>query len=311
MQAFHHCIGQRDATLPSPRYLIEEAAHLTQETSKPAPKFDTSRLRPATPQQPRPPLVLEGHGTTEKADESEPDPHSAFPPFFPSHTSHHLMQQHLDHQRRAIVSLRSNLLERRQKETQEKKYVEKLRKALQQSLEYCSKAGDWQERESFAMRQVIQDLKTEVGTLMAHLLAGEDEKIRARENVTEMLKQSETHAVRAEDLEKQVALLKEKLHESFKDFLAVNEKYDRMSRAIEHGSETIRQRNDTLRKNLEKMSQEYDTKCQILANADRRIQDLEAELEEMAAAFNLTGASPLDYCFFHNLIIGLKTFTPR
>ncbi|KAJ1553602.1 hypothetical protein HK405_007446, partial [Cladochytrium tenue] len=80
---------------------------------------------------------------------------------------------------------------------------------------------------------------------------------------------------------------KSKLHDSYRDYFVVNAKIDALQ--LEAGVALTTFRNEVLQRNLDAIARDFERASRELAAATTRAKELEFELEEMAAEFNLTG----------------------
>ncbi|KAJ3325042.1 hypothetical protein HDU76_013287, partial [Blyttiomyces sp. JEL0837] len=83
--------------------------------------------------------------------------------------------------------------------------------------------------------------------------------------------------------------IKVKLHDSYKEFLALNETILQLKKEAEHGSDAIISRNEVLQRNLDRLARDFEVSTRDLGTAQTRIKELEFELEEMVVQFNITG----------------------
>jgi uncharacterized protein (DUF3084 family) len=90
-------------------------------------------------------------------------------------------------------------------------------------------------------------------------------------------------------MEEQYEKLKSKLHDSFKEYLQILETVKRLEVEAEKGSEQVRQKNEILSRNLDKLSKDFEVASKDLITSTQRIKELEFELDEITIQFNECG----------------------
>ncbi|KND03695.1 uncharacterized protein SPPG_01161 [Spizellomyces punctatus DAOM BR117] len=200
-----------------------------------------------------------------------------------------LYKRTLDAKDKEIHMLREQLYERTQSEKQEQNDVEKLRIALKKAVNYYVYAEEWQAVESARLQQDIRYLKAELSSLMAFLINSEEGKRKLSVEIENLRQELKNKDQKIAETEKLVFETKSKLHESFKEFLQMNETMARLRKEAEKGSEVTQGRNEILQRNLDKLARDYETTSKDLTLAQNRIRELEFELGELVTQFNLTG----------------------
>ncbi|KAI9106287.1 hypothetical protein DFS34DRAFT_690680 [Phlyctochytrium arcticum] len=190
---------------------------------------------------------------------------------------------------REIQMLREQVYEKTVAERAEAQDVEKLRAALKRAVNYYVYAEEWQQHESSRLQQDVRCLKAELSSLMAFLINAEEEK---RKLSVEIQNLHGTIGERDEKLlakDVVVAETKAKLHESFKEFLQMDELIAKLRKEAERGSDVTQARNQILQKNLDKLARDHEETSKDLVMAQNRMKELEFELEELVLQFNSTG----------------------
>ncbi|KAI8829989.1 hypothetical protein BJ741DRAFT_581730 [Chytriomyces cf. hyalinus JEL632] len=206
----------------------------------------------------------------------------------------------IDAKDREIRHLREKLYEQQITSKIDNQNVKNLKVALNKSMKYYCYAEEWQSQESTRLQQDVRYLKAEMSSLMAFLINSEEEKRMVYGILTLLHKKMllEIKDIRANSkakddergvIEYQRDEYKQKLHESYKEYLATNEIIARLRKEAEHGSDTIISRNEVLQRNIDKISRDFETTAKDLASANMRIRDLQFELDEMVQQFNITG----------------------
>lgn len=188
-----------------------------------------------------------------------------------------------------IKHLREQLYDRVVGEKLEHQNVEKLRHALNKSMQFYSYAEEWQIHESARLQHDVRYLKTEMSSLMAFLINSEEEKRMIMIKLEDKNKVIQEKDLVISQIESQKQELRTKLHVAYKEYLAINEKIDGLKREAEHGSDDIISRNEILQRNISKLAQDYETASRELSASQTKVKELEFELEEMITQFNITG----------------------
>ncbi|KAJ3082870.1 hypothetical protein HK102_001424 [Quaeritorhiza haematococci] len=200
-----------------------------------------------------------------------------------------LYKRTLEAKNREILMLRERLHELTALEKAEQGNLEKLRHALNKAVRYYVFAEEWQAMESSRLQNDVRCLKAEMSSLMAFLIHAEEEKKKLRENVKNLESTLTDRDRRIADLEKVNEDQKSKLHLSYKEYLAMNERVKVLQIEAERGSEHVQSQNEVLQRNLDRLSRDFEGTARDLAGSQVKIKELEFELEEMVAQFNTTG----------------------
>ncbi|KAJ1568272.1 hypothetical protein HK405_003076 [Cladochytrium tenue] len=306
LQAFEHCLSRRAAAAPLPNLesvlLIDEVADATPLTEP--PHFQVVR-DPTTAQggasaaaaagcTTGPSRLVEKDRTLFQADlqaRAALDPRSIKAPTIgqPKGFSGALHKRAIEARDREIRALRDCLYDRTTAERREHQNVAKLKAALAKSVVYCSYAEEWQALESSRLQQDVRYLKAELSSLMAFLINSEEEKRLLKVESEALRSTVQEREARIAEVESQRDDFKSKLHDSYRDYLAVNAKIDALKLEAERGSDDIVARNEVLQRNLDAIARDFERASRELAAATTRAKELEFELEETVAQFNLTG----------------------
>ncbi|KAJ3222386.1 hypothetical protein HDU81_009935 [Chytriomyces hyalinus] len=213
----------------------------------------------------------------------------------------------IDAKDREIRHLREKLYEQQIASKIDNQNVKNLKVALNKSMKYYCYAEEWQSQESTRLQQDVRYLKAEMSSLMAFLINSEEEKRMMLLEIKDIRANSKAKDDERGLIEYQRDEYKQKLHESYKEYLATNEIIARLRKEVcfmfdrlflqfitefiqaEHGSDTIISRNEVLQRNIDKISRDFETTAKDLASANMRIRDLQFELDEMVQQFNITG----------------------
>eukprot|EP00842_Homolaphlyctis_polyrhiza_P006639 jgi/Hompol1/6977/HPOL_005134-RA len=175
------------------------------------------------------------------------------------------------------------------KEQFESANVQRLRAALNRSVYYYTFAEEWQQSESLRLQQDVRYLKAEASSLMAFLINSEEEKRGLHDQIEELNQVIRARDIKVINSEKTVEEMKVKLHDSFKEFLAMDNTMHRLRKEAQKGTEAAESRNSILQKNLDKLSADFEVSAKDLSAAQTKIRELEFELEELVQQFNLCG----------------------
>lgn len=197
-----------------------------------------------------------------------------------------LLKYTLNERKRETTRLRAELCEKEISQVKGQALVEQLRLALRQSLIYCEKAATWQDQESSTLKKLVEDSQVEIGSLMAHMVLGEEEKQRMRSDTAKLIHRHCRKDAQLEAREKEVDALKSRLHGSLKDFLHMNEMVERMTEQAEQGTELAQRRNEILQENLSKLTEEATVTTHQLQVSEGRVKVLELELTELVQQCN-------------------------
>ncbi|KAJ3407248.1 hypothetical protein HDU80_009279 [Chytriomyces hyalinus] len=195
----------------------------------------------------------------------------------------------IDAKDREIRHLREKLYEQQIASKIDNQNVKNLKVALNKSMKYYCYAEEWQSQESTRLQQDVRYLKAEMSSLMAFLINSEEEKRMMLLEIKDIRANSKAKDDERGVIEYQRDEYKQKLHESYKEYLATNEIIARLRKEAEHGSDTIISRNEVLQRNIDKISRDFETTAKDLASSNMRIRDLQFELDEMVQQFNITG----------------------
>ncbi|KAI8901201.1 hypothetical protein BC833DRAFT_562693 [Globomyces pollinis-pini] len=166
-----------------------------------------------------------------------------------------------------ITKLRQQLFETSQKEKFESTNVQKLKVALNKSVNYYVFAEEWQ--------------KTECSRLQDDLLG----------NISELQKTIKTKEVEALESKKDAEKIKEQLRESFQEFIAMDETMARLRKEAHRGTDAVEARNVMLQKNLAKLTTDFEVTAKELRVASNKTRELEYELDQLVVELNAKGES--------------------
>ena len=136
---------------------------------------------------------------------------------------------------------------------------------------------------------MVGDLKAEIGSLMAYLLIGEQDKLVVTARVQAVNEERMQSEQRIRELERNIEEMKSKLHHAFKDYLAVNDKLEKATREASHGTELAHKKNQTLKKTLDRLTKEFTYTNTMRLKHEARIKELDFELEQIVDQFNRLG----------------------
>ena len=91
------------------------------------------------------------------------------------------------------------------------------------------------------------------------------------------------------EAEKNYQEVKAKLHDAYKEYLALTETAKRLEMEAELGSESVRNRNDILQKNLDRLAKDFEITSKDLTSNQLKNKEMDFELEEIALQFNQCG----------------------
>ncbi|KAJ3415277.1 hypothetical protein HDV05_005287 [Chytridiales sp. JEL 0842] len=200
-----------------------------------------------------------------------------------------LYKRTLEQKDKEIRMLREKIYDLTCQEKLEHNNVMKLQAALKKSMRFYQYAEEWQSHESARLVQDVRCLKAEMSSLMAFLINSEEEKRMLMVQIKECNDVIASKDARIGEVEKEKEQVKDKLHQSYKEYLSMNEKIVRLQKEAEHGSDSIISRNEVLQRNLDKLSRDFEVTAKELNAYQTKTRELEFELEEMVSQFNMTG----------------------
>ncbi|KAJ3189988.1 hypothetical protein HDU85_000279 [Gaertneriomyces sp. JEL0708] len=198
-------------------------------------------------------------------------------------------RKNLEANQKEIMNLREQLYDRMVAEKSEQEDVEKLRAALKKAVNYYVYAEEWQAAESARLQADVRALKVQVSALMAFIISSEGEKRKLCEEIGALHSVVTQKDERIADTEGIVEEMQDKLHESFKEFLQMNETMTKLRLEAKQGTDATHDRNEVLQKNLDKVAREYEATAKELTLSHNRTRELELELQELVSQFNATG----------------------
>ncbi|RKO94584.1 hypothetical protein BDK51DRAFT_29870 [Blyttiomyces helicus] len=200
-----------------------------------------------------------------------------------------LYKRTLEAKDKEIQHLREKLYDRIVAEQAEHATVDKLRTALNKSVNYYAYAEEWQSHESARLQQDVRYLKAEMSSLMAFLINSEEEKRKLRLQVEDLREEGTKKDLEVVAMNRAISEMKEKLHQSFKEFLSMDDTMTRLRKEAERGSDITNARNEVLQRNLDKLSRDYEAAVKDLTSLRGRVGELEFELGELVSQFNSCG----------------------
>ena len=195
----------------------------------------------------------------------------------------------LDTKDKEIQQLREKLFDTLRKERFEAENVQRLRVALNRSVYYYTFAEEWQQIESERLQHDVRHLKSDVSALIAFLINSEEEKRKLVAEISELQLNIKEGDVKVKEAEKAAEEMTIRLHDSFKEFLAMDETMARLRKEAQRGTDAVESRNEVLQKNLDKLSSDFEIAAKDVTISQNRIRELEFELEELIQQFNICG----------------------
>ncbi|KAJ3384906.1 hypothetical protein HDU92_003335 [Lobulomyces angularis] len=203
--------------------------------------------------------------------------------------SGNLYRQTLQQHKKEIMKLKKNLYDKTKEEEFQLDNVERLRLALQKAVKYYAFAEEWQSEESSRLQYDVKCLKGEMSSLMAFLINSEEEKRMLVSKVNSINEIVEKKEQNIKELSGSYQELKQKLHTSYKEYLEITETVKRLEVEAESGSDVVRNKNEILQRNLDKLSKDFEICSKDLTAYQLKIKELEFELEEISIQFTQCG----------------------
>ncbi|KAL7751147.1 hypothetical protein RI367_003352 [Sorochytrium milnesiophthora] len=200
-----------------------------------------------------------------------------------------LYRQMIGSKNAEIDRLRMKLFASETAEHREADNVQRLQKALRHSLKYYTQAEHWQEQESSRLVADVRVLKAEISMLMAVMINEETQKQQVVAELRQVRRQMDEKDQAMQQQTQEMETLKARLHETYKEFLTMNDNIQTLRKEASEGSDVVKNKNDVLQSNLDQVSRDFDAVSRRLIQAQDRIRLLEFELKEVVGQFNETG----------------------